>query len=126
MAEVAGPPGCRKDSRRAGSGNRGGHQRCRTPDRRPSLSAAPAPGNELGLAPGRAARKTALNVFAGHGTRVVGCRNVEGMQHSVVNLMGPASSFMPVHLQNQTVYVGRVESEFIKGYSAGHFEMLMN
>ena len=69
------------------------------------------------------ARQMALNVFAGHGMRAVGCQDIEDLQKSIVKLSGPLE---PVHWNTQTVYVGRVENEFVRGYSAGYVEMLTN
>lgn len=69
------------------------------------------------------AKQMAINVFAGHGMRAVGCQDIEDLQWSVVKLIGPLE---PVHWNTQVVYVGRVENSFVRGYSAGHVDMLTN
>ena len=69
------------------------------------------------------AKQMAINVFAGHGMRAVGCQDIEDLPRSVVKLIGPLT---PVHWNTQVVYVGRVENEFVCGYSAGHVDMLTN
>ena len=70
-----------------------------------------------------AAKQMVKNVFAGHRMRAVGCRDIEDLQYSIVELVGELE---PVQCQNRVAYVGYVRNEFIRGYSAGQLEYLVN
>jgi len=56
------------------------------------------------------AKKMVKSIFIGHRMLAVGCRNVEVLQYSIVELIGPLE---PVHWQNRVAHVGYVKNEFL-------------
>ncbi|MDE0346248.1 MAG: hypothetical protein OXI66_10795 [Boseongicola sp.] len=70
-----------------------------------------------------AAKQMVKNIFIGHRMRAVGCQDIEDLQHSIVELVGDLE---PVQWQNKVAYIGYVQNDFIRGYSAGQLEYLVN
>ena len=70
-----------------------------------------------------AARQMVKNIFVGHRMLAVGCRDIEDLQYSVVEQVGKLE---PVQWRNRVAYVGYVRNDFIRGYSAGQLEYLVN
>ena len=70
-----------------------------------------------------AAKQMVKHIFIGHRILVPGCRDIEDLQYSVVEQVGDLE---PVQWQNRVAYVGYVQNDFIRGYSAGQLEYLVN
>ncbi|MDE0521940.1 MAG: hypothetical protein OXH79_08295 [Boseongicola sp.] len=63
------------------------------------------------------------NIFIGHRMLAPGCKNIEDLQYSVVELMGDLEAVM---WQNKVAYVGYVQNDFLRGWSAGPMDLVVN